>query len=105
MKIWILVSKNASPAQPLVNIMDVNARKVFIGYINQYLSDISSEKWILHVKNNFFVWWFFYFGTIFGYFFGHFMIKLCIYGEKCSDKKYYSLKNLYLIIVVMYKVI
>ncbi len=39
----------------------------------------------LNDKNEFFVWFLLYHGTIFWYFFGHCMLKECLYGKKCKD--------------------
>ncbi len=105
MEFWILVRKNASPAQPLTNIMDINTRKVLKGYNNHSLIEKPLKKWILHGKNKFFVRNTLYFGTISGYFVDYCMLKECLYGKKCNDMEYICLKYLYWVMVVMYQVI
>eukprot|EP01084_Bolivina_argentea_P032463 60071_1 len=97
MEIWICVSKNGPPAQPLTNIMDINTRKVFMDYINGYLKDIMSKKLIFNAKYAFLSWSHLYFDTILGYFYGQYMKKTRLYQKKIQ---FYSILC---IILVLYR--
>ncbi len=74
--------------------MDVDTRIVSIYYINRYLNDIVLKKLILKAKNDFFQWNLIYFYTIYGNFYGQYIVKKRLYENKFNFNQYYPLNKL-----------